>query len=420
MAANEQNSKAVDSLLNFETVKYYGAERFEVRRFEEAIVKYQAEEWKSLASLSMLNVTQSMIINSGLLAGSLYCASLVANETLSVGDYVLFGTYILQLMVPLNFLGSLYRTIQEAFINMENMLDLMEETQEVKDAPNALPALISEGRIEFRDVDFHYIPERPILKNINFVAEAGETVALVGETGCGKSTIIRILFRFYDVQSGEILLDDQNVKDVTQESLRRAIGVVPQDTVLFNESIRYNVLYAKPEAAEEDVYSAATHADIHRRVINFPDGYETRVGERGLKLSGGEKQRVAIARTLLKAPRVVLLDEATSALDTKTERHIQRALTTVCKDRTTIVVAHRLSTITNADQILVLDDGEIIERGKHDELLAAGGKYYQMWNSQATTNTSNSENEDGWQDQESETGAVSKVRNQTSSHVVNA
>eukprot|EP00095_Tigriopus_kingsejongensis_P008735 maker-scaffold683_size112676-snap-gene-0.16 protein:Tk08735 transcript:maker-scaffold683_size112676-snap-gene-0.16-mRNA-1 annotation:"atp-binding cassette sub-family b member mitochondrial isoform x1" len=387
LADNDQRTKGVDSLLNFETVKYYGAEKYEIDRYQDAILSYQSEEYKSQASLTLLNAAQSGIINAGLLVGSLYCGLLVTQKRLTPGDYVLFGTYILQLMVPLNFLGTLYRVIQESFINMENMLELMDEEREVSDIPNALPIVATQGKIEFRNVDFHYNSDRSILKNVSFIANPGETIAMVGATGSGKSTMIRLLFRFYDVQGGEILIDGQNIQSVTQASVRKAIGVVPQDTVLFNDTIRYNIRYGRPEATDEEVEDAARHADIHDKITTFPDGYDTKVGERGLKLSGGEKQRVAIARTLLKSPKIVLLDEATSALDTQTERNIQNALNQICQDRTTIVVAHRLSTITHANCILVISDGEIVERGRHEELLAQpGGKYAAMWNQQSQKN----------------------------------
>lgn len=384
LADNDQRTKSVDSMLNFETVKYFGAEPYEIDRYSQAIVTYQTEEFKSLASLTLLNFIQSLIMNGALLAGSLYCAYLVADDALTVGDYVLFGTYILQLTVPLNWIGTLYRVIQESFVNMENMLDLLDEEPEVSDEAGAPDLLSATGKIEFRDVSFGYSPERTILKNLSFTAMPGQTVAFVGPTGAGKSTVIRLLFRFYDVQRGEILIDGQNVKRLTQSSVRGQIGVVPQDTVLFNDTIRYNIRYARPDASDHEVEAAATHADMHEKILGFPDGYDTKVGERGLKLSGGEKQRVAIARTLLKAPRIVLLDEATSALDTRTERNIQNALSAVCRDRTTIVVAHRLSTVTNADCIHVLKEGEVVERGTHDELLAVGGEYAAMWHQQST------------------------------------
>ena len=379
---NETRTKAVDSLLNFETVKYYGAEDFEVERLNSAILGYQSAEWKSLASVSVLNFAQNAAINLGLLVGSLLCAYRVIQGVLTIGDFILFNTYLIQLYSPLNYFGTYYQMIQQAFIDMENMFDLLGVEKEVKDLPGAPPLAIREGKIEFRDVCFHYTPEKPILKNVSFVVNSGETFALVGPSGAGKSTIVRLLFRFYDVQGGAILIDGQDLKSVRQASLRQSVGVVPQDTVLFNESILYNIRYGKVEASDGEVEEAATHADIHGKILGFPLGYQTVVGERGLKLSGGEKQRVAIARTILKSPAIILLDEATSALDTQTERNIQRALMEVCKGRTTIIVAHRLSTIIHADQILVLVEGEIWERGTHDELLKAGGVYCSMWDHQ--------------------------------------
>ena len=379
---NETRTKAVDSLLNFETVKYYGAEDFEVERLNTAILGYQSAEWKSLASVNVLNFAQNASINLGLLVGSLLCAYRVIQGVLTIGDFILFNTYLIQLFSPLNYFGTYYQMIQQAFIDMENMFDLLGVEKEVKDLPNAPPLAIQEGKIEFKDVCFHYMTEKPILKNISFTVNSGETFALVGPSGAGKSTIVRLLFRFYDVQEGAILIDGQDLRSVQQASLRQSVGVVPQDTVLFNETILYNIRYGKVEASDKEAEGAAAHADIHGRVLGFPLGYQTVVGERGLKLSGGEKQRVAIARTILKSPAVILLDEATSALDTQTERNIQRALMEVCKGRTTIIVAHRLSTIIHADQILVLKEGEICERGTHRELLKAGGVYWSMWDHQ--------------------------------------
>lgn len=394
-AENKQRTRAVDSLLNFETVKYYGAEQLEVDRYDEAILNFQKQEYVSVATLNFLNLVQTLVINAGFLAGSLYCGYLVAENEKSVGDYVLFGTYIMQLMVPLNWLGTLYRMIQESFINMENMLDLMDEPIEIQDGPHALPLIATKGKIEFRNVNFSYVPERPIIKDLSFTVESGETYAIVGPTGAGKSTIMRLLFRFYDVNGGAVLIDDQNIKDVTQVSLRQAIGVVPQDTVLFNDTIGANIMYARPEASIEEVMKTAALAEIHGQITQFPEGYDTVVGERGLKLSGGEKQRVAIARTLLKSPLVVLLDEATSALDTQTERNIQDALNIVCANRTTVIIAHRLSTITHANCILVLKDGEVVERGRHEELLSnEDGVYANMWKQQSQVNNGNNQAED--------------------------
>ncbi|XP_039612390.1 ATP-binding cassette, sub-family B (MDR/TAP), member 6a [Polypterus senegalus] len=376
---NDAKSKAVDSLLNFETVKYYNAEAYEVSRFNSAILKYQVSEWKVNASLALLNQTQNLIIGSGLLAGSLLCAYFVTENKFQIGDYVLFGTYIVQLYTPLNWFGTYYRMIQSSFIDMENMFELFTEEQEVKDDPDAGNLLFKLGKVEFENVHFSYVNGKEILKDVSFTVMPGQTVAFVGPSGSGKSTIIRLLFRFYDIQGGCIRIDGQDISKVKQSSLRSHIGVVPQDTVLFNNTIRDNIRYGRVAATDEEVEEAAQAADIHDKIMTFPDGYDTAVGERGLKLSGGEKQRVAIARTILKDPQIILLDEATSALDTQTERNIQSSLSKVCANRTTIVVAHRLSTIINADQILVLREGRIAERGRHDELLSKGGLYADMW-----------------------------------------
>ena len=338
---NATRTKAVDSLLNFETVKYYGAEAYEVNRFKTAILNYQSSEWKSLASLNVLNSGQNVIINLGLLFGATLCAYRVYQGVLTVGDFVLYCTYIIQLYSPLNYFGTYYRMIQQAFIDMENMFDLLDIEAEIRDLPGALPIAVTEGKIEFKNVYFHYHPEKPILKDISFTVESGQTLALVGPSGAGKSTIIRLLFRFYDIQDGHITIDGQELQEVQQSSVRHSIGVVPQDTVLFNDVIRYNIRYGKSDASDEEVERAARYADIHDRILSFPKQYATVVGERGLKLSGGEKQRVAIARTILKAPAIILLDEATSALDTETERNIQSSLLSVCQGRTTIIVAHR-------------------------------------------------------------------------------
>lgn len=383
LAENAQRARSVDSLLNFETVKYYGAEKYEVECYREAILKYQKEEFKTTLTLNILNTVQNVIVCGGLLAGSLLCAWMVyAQKGLTVGDYVLFATYIIQLYVPLNWFGTYYRAIQKNFIDMENMFDLLREEQEILDPPGAADLAVVRGSVDFSNVTFGYTPERFVLKNVSFTVPAGKTVALVGPSGAGKSTIIRLLFRFYDVDSGAIMIDGQNIKTVTQQSLRKSIGVVPQDTVLFNNTIKYNIQYGRVDSMEADVLTASRSADIHDKILTFPDKYETQVGERGLRLSGGEKQRVAIARTILKSPFIVLLDEATSALDTQTERNIQTALQKVCANRTTIIVAHRLSTIIHADEILVLKDGVIVERGRHDQLLMSKGVYYDMWNQQ--------------------------------------
>uniref|UniRef100_A0A8C5LDC9 ATP-binding cassette sub-family B member 6 n=1 Tax=Jaculus jaculus TaxID=51337 RepID=A0A8C5LDC9_JACJA len=370
---NATRARAVDSLLNFETVKYYNAEGYEVERYQEAIIKYQDLEWKSSASLVLLNQTQNLVIGLGLLSGSLLCAYFVSEQKLQVGDFVLFGTYIIQLYMPLNWFGTYYRIIQTNFIDMENMFDLLKQEKEVKDVPGAGPLHFQKGRIEFENVHFSYAdgigPENfPLF-----------SMQQVGPSGAGKSTILRLLFRFYDINSGCIRIDGQDISQVTQISLRSHIGVVPQDTVLFNDTIANNIRYGRVTAADSEVEAAAQAAGIHDAILSFPEGYETQVGERGLKLSGGEKQRVAIARTILKAPDIILLDEATSALDTSNERAIQASLAKVCANRTTIVVAHRLSTVIHADQILVIKDGCIIERGRHEALLTRGGVYASMW-----------------------------------------
>lgn len=387
---NNAKAKAVDALLNFETVKYYNAENYEVSRFEDAILKYQVSEWKTQASLAFLNQTQNIIIGAGLLTGSLLCAYFVTEGKFQVGDYVLFGTYIIQLYTPLNWFGTYYRVIQRSFIDMENMFQLFEEEEEVKDDVNAGNLVYNQGKVEFENVYFSYTDGRRILQDVSFTVLPGQTVALVGPSGSGKSTIIRLLFRFYDVQGGCIRIDGQDISKVKQASLRAHIGVVPQDTVLFNDTIQNNIRYGRISASDQEVEEAAITADIHDKIMTFSEGYDTQVGERGLKLSGGEKQRVAIARTILKAPQIILLDEATSALDTETERNIQASLAKACANRTTIVVAHRLSTIIGADQILVIREGQIAERGGHEELLLKGGLYADMWVKQLQAQDSDS------------------------------
>lgn len=382
---NAAQARGVDALLNFETVKYYNAEDYEVAGYKECIEQYQVAEWRVNASLSLLNGCQMLLIALGVAAGALLCAHLVASHQgdLTVGDYVLFLTYVLQLYTPLNFLGTYYRMIQRSFIDMENMFELLDTKPEVIDAVNAPSLKLAKGEIRFDNVSFSYLPERPILKNVSFVVPPGHTVALVGPSGSGKTTIVRLLFRLYDVQEGTITIDGQDVSRVKQKSLRQAIGVVPQDTVLFNNDIRYNIRYGRVDATDAEVEDAARAAELHQQIVGFfPRGYDTVVGERGLKLSGGEKQRVAIARSILKGPAIMLLDEATSSLDTQTERNIQASLDLVCRNRTTLMVAHRLSTVIHADQILVLQEGEIVESGSHEELLEYGGTYASMWQQQ--------------------------------------
>ncbi len=385
---SEAQSRAVDSLLNFETVKYFGNEAHEAARFDQSLARYEKAAVKSSVTLNMLNMGQAAIVSIGLALVMLMAAGAVKSGTMTVGKFVLVNTYLMQLFQPLNFLGFVYREIRQGLVDMEQMFRLLNVEREVADRPGAKPlvAHLSEGAagaVAFEDVRFGYRPDREILKGISFTVPAGAKLAIVGPTGAGKSTISRLLFRFYDVTGGRILIDGQDVRDVTQDSLRAAIGVVPQDTVLFNDTIRYNIAYGRPGASQEEIEDAARVAQVHDFVQRLPDGYATRVGERGLKLSGGEKQRVAIARTILKDPRILILDEATSALDTGTEQDIQAALRAVARDRTTLVIAHRLSTVTDADEIIVLRDGEIAERGTHSWLLASGGLYSHMWSLQA-------------------------------------
>jgi ATP-binding cassette subfamily B protein len=383
---SKANQKAIDSLLNFETVKYFGNEAFEASRYDKNLVRYQAAAIKSQKSLAVLNFGQQTIIAIGLVL-ILWRATLsVVDDTMTLGDLVLVNTLMIQLYIPLNFLGVIYREIKQSLTDMERMFSLLNTDKEIADASNAKPLHIENyghgPDVRFESVSFHYDVKREILHDVSFNIPAGTITAVVGQSGAGKSTLARLLFRFYDVQSGKILIDGQNIQDVTQASLRKAIGIVPQDTVLFNDTIGYNIAYGDPSASIDEVYEAARAAQIDSFIKRLPDGYDTQVGERGLKLSGGEKQRVAIARTLLKKPAMLIFDEATSALDSKTERAFQEELLSLAKNRTTLIIAHRLSTIIHADQILVMEHGQIVERGTHLELLAAQGKYAEMWQMQ--------------------------------------
>ncbi len=379
----EANTRAIDSLLNYETVKYFGNEAHEARRYDGSLERYEKAYVRSEVSLNGLNFGQQAIIGLGLTIVMLMAAGRVANGGMSVGDFVLVNTYMIQLFQPLNILGFAYREIKQGLTDMEAMFRLMREEREVADKPGAPALAVTQGEIRFEDVRFGYRPDRTILKGVSFTVPPGRTLAIVGPTGAGKSTISRLLFRFYDTSGGRVMIDGQDVRDVTQDSVRAAIGVVPQDTVLFNDTIRYNIAYGRPSASQEEVENAARLAQVHDFVLRLPDGYDTKVGERGLKLSGGEKQRVAIARTLLKNPRLLILDEATSALDTRTEQDIQAALRDAARGRTTLVIAHRLSTVVDADEILVLQDGQVAERGSHGQLIAADGLYAAMWRRQS-------------------------------------
>ena len=378
----EASARAVDSLLNYETVKYFNAESAEEERYDQAMRGYQAAAVASRTSLATVNIGQSLIMNGGLFALMWLTASRIVAGEMTVGAIVTITLVMSQLYRPLNILGFAYREIKQALADMEKMFTLLEVEPEVRDAPDARPLGPVAGHIIFEDVDFHYDPDRPILHGVSFEALPGQRVAVVGPTGAGKSTLSRILYRFYDIDGGRVLIDGQDIRDITQDSLRRAIGVVPQDTVLFNDTIRYNLLYAAPDATEAEIERAARAARIHTFIESLPLGYDTVVGERGLKLSGGEKQRMAIARTLLKNPAILILDEATSALDNTTEAEIQDALREAGQGRTTLVVAHRLSTIRDADKILVMEGGRIVEQGTHDELLARRGLYHQLWTQQ--------------------------------------
>jgi ATP-binding cassette subfamily B protein len=378
----QANSRAIDSLLNYETVKYFGNEAHEARRYDEALSRYEIAAVKNQTTLSWLNIGQGAIVALGLVAIMSMAALGIADGSMTIGDFVLVNAFLLQLYLPLNILGSAYREIQQGMVDMEKMFELLDRPQEVADRAQAAALPPGPGAVEFDSVEFGYDPRRPILKGISFKAPAGSTVAIVGASGAGKSTISRLLFRFYDVTGGRVLIDGRDIREVTQASVRAAIGIVPQDTVLFNDTIRYNIRYGRPGASDAEVVEAARLAHIDGFIASLPDGFETMVGERGLKLSGGEKQRVAIARALLKKPRIMLFDEATSALDSKTEQEIQRNLREVARNRTALVIAHRLSTVVDADEILVLEGGRIVERGHHQELLAYEGVYAAMWRRQ--------------------------------------
>ena len=376
---NEANTKAIDSLLNFETVKYFGNEDHESHRFNQALSRYEEAAVKSNTSLALLNIGQGLIIAVGLTAMMWMAATGVVAGTMTIGDFAMVNAYLIQLYMPLNFLGFVYREIKQSLIDMEHMFRLLDVEAEVADKPDAKALSLNGAEVAFENVSFAYDERRQVLHDVSFSVPAGKTVAIVGPSGSGKSTISRLLFRFYDVSSGRILIDGQDVREVTQKSLRAAIGMVPQDTVLFNDTIYYNIAYGRPDASPSEIEEAAKTAQIHDFIMGLPDGYQATVGERGLKLSGGEKQRVAIARTVLKSPHILIFDEATSALDSRTEQDILAALKAVAKGRTTVTVAHRLSTVVDADEILVLETGRIVERGNHDALLEKNGRYADMW-----------------------------------------
>ncbi len=378
----DANTKAIDSLLNFETVKYFGAEKRESMRYNKSMERYERLSVRTYTSLAVLNAGQAIIFTIGLVVVIVMCVQGIRSGRNSIGDFALLNLMMLQLYQPLNFMGMVYRDIKQAIVDIELMFDILEQNPEIQDIPGARPLVVTQGNVRFENVEFNYDPQRKILRGISFEAPAGKTIAIVGPSGAGKSTISRLLFRFYEPSAGRITIDGQDIGKVTQTSLREAIGMVPQDTVLFNDTIAYNISYGRDGASEAEVTAAADNAQIDKFIRSLPQGYASQVGERGLKLSGGEKQRVAIARTILKGPPILVLDEATSALDTFTEREIQAALERVSQGRTTLVIAHRLSTVVHADEILVLDKGLIAERGTHDELLAKGGIYFGLWSRQ--------------------------------------
>ncbi len=381
-ADTDAGGKAIDSLLNFETVKYFGNENHETRRYDESMAIYEKASIKTWESLSVLNAGQAIIYSIGLTIVMILAAYGVPNGTNTLGDFVMINALMIQLYMPLNFIGSSYREIKQGLIDVEGMFNILDVDADVKDKPDAKDFVAGKGHIQFENVSFAYDAERPILKNISLDVPAGKTVAIVGPSGAGKSTISRLIYRFYDATGGRILIDGQDISNVRQKSLRAAIGMVPQDTVLFNDTVKYNIGYGRPSATDSEIIAAAKLAQIHEFIVSLPKAYDALVGERGLKLSGGEKQRVSIARTILKGPPILVLDEATSALDTFTEQDIQEALKSISRNRTTIVIAHRLSTIVDADEIIVLAEGEIAERGTHDRLLRKKGLYAGMWNRQ--------------------------------------